>query len=113
MLRMAQRKRKDTKQQPCTAGPGNMLGCCLMFFPFPVGPPEHEHCMLFPLIHLPNSIHDSAISEVQSCVVSRYTIYSVYQSVFVRFRIKITDSLCSATPQGTKDAERPIMREQV
>ena len=26
VLRMAQRKWKDTKQQPCTAGPGNMIG---------------------------------------------------------------------------------------
>ena len=34
VLRMAQRKWKDTKQQPCTAGPGNMLGCCLIYFHF-------------------------------------------------------------------------------
>ena len=32
VLRMAQRKRKDTKQQPGTAEPGNMLGCCLISF---------------------------------------------------------------------------------
>ena len=25
---------KDTKQQPGTAGPGNMLGCCLISFHF-------------------------------------------------------------------------------
>ena len=31
---MAQRKWKDTKQQPGTAGPGNMLGCCLISFHF-------------------------------------------------------------------------------
>ena len=30
VLWMAQRKWKDTKQQPGTAGPGNMLGCCLI-----------------------------------------------------------------------------------
>ena len=34
VLRMAQRKWKDTKQQPCTAVPGNMLGCCLIIFRF-------------------------------------------------------------------------------
>ena len=27
---MAHRKRKETKQQPGTAGPGNILGCCLV-----------------------------------------------------------------------------------
>ena len=31
---MAHRKRKETKQQPGTAGPGNMLGCCLISFHF-------------------------------------------------------------------------------
>ena len=41
VLRMAQRKWKDTKQEPGTAGPGNML---LSFFPFPVGHPDQEHC---------------------------------------------------------------------
>ena len=27
---MAHRKWKETKQEPGTAGPGNMLGCCLL-----------------------------------------------------------------------------------
>ena len=27
---MSHRKRKETKQQPGTAGPGNILGCCLV-----------------------------------------------------------------------------------
>ena len=27
---MSHRKQKDTKQQPGTAGPGNILGCCLV-----------------------------------------------------------------------------------
>ena len=31
---MAHRKWKETKQLPCTAGPGNMLGCCLISFHF-------------------------------------------------------------------------------
>ena len=31
---MAHRKWKETKQQPGTAGPGNMLGCCLVSFLF-------------------------------------------------------------------------------
>ena len=36
--RMANRKWKETKQQPGTAGPGNMIGCYYVsFFPFPVG----------------------------------------------------------------------------
>ena len=34
VLRMAQRKWKDTKLQPGVAGPGNMLGCCLISFHF-------------------------------------------------------------------------------
>ena len=31
---MAHRKWKEAKQLPGTAGPGNMLGCCLIFFHF-------------------------------------------------------------------------------
>ena len=31
---MAHRKWKETKMQPGTAGPGNMLGCCLVIFHF-------------------------------------------------------------------------------
>ena len=31
---MAHRKRKDTKLQPVTAGPGNMIGSCLVSFHF-------------------------------------------------------------------------------
>ena len=31
---MAHRKWKETKLQPGTAGPGNMLGCCLLCFHF-------------------------------------------------------------------------------
>ena len=31
---MAHRKWKEIKQQPGTAGPGNMLGCCLVYFHF-------------------------------------------------------------------------------
>ena len=31
---MAQRKFKETKLQLGTAGPGNILGCCLIFFLF-------------------------------------------------------------------------------
>ena len=34
---MAHRKWKEAKQLPGTAGPGNMLGCCLIFFHF-LGP---------------------------------------------------------------------------
>ena len=30
--RMAHRKWKETKQQPGKAGPGNMIGCCLVSF---------------------------------------------------------------------------------
>ena len=32
VLRMAHRIWKETKQQPNTAGPGNMLDCCLVSF---------------------------------------------------------------------------------
>ena len=32
--RLPHRKWKETKQQPGTAGPGNMLGCCLVSFHF-------------------------------------------------------------------------------
>ena len=31
---MAHRKGKEAKQLPGTAGPGNMLGCCLISFHF-------------------------------------------------------------------------------
>ena len=31
---MSHRKRKETKQQPGTAGPGNILGCCLVSLRF-------------------------------------------------------------------------------
>ena len=34
VLRMAHRIWKETKQEPGTAGPGNMLGCCLIYFHF-------------------------------------------------------------------------------
>ena len=34
VLRMGHRKWKETKQEPGTAGPGNMLGCCLNSFHF-------------------------------------------------------------------------------
>ena len=34
VLRMAHRIWKETKQEPGTAGPGNMLGCCLNYFNF-------------------------------------------------------------------------------
>ena len=34
VLRMAHRMWKETKQQPGTAGTGNMLGCCLVSFHF-------------------------------------------------------------------------------
>ena len=34
VLRMAHRIWKETKQEPATAGPGNMLGCCLIPFHF-------------------------------------------------------------------------------
>ena len=31
---MSHRKRKETKHQPGTGGPGNILGCCSVSFPF-------------------------------------------------------------------------------
>ena len=31
---MSHRKQKETKQQPVTAGPGNILGCCLVYLSF-------------------------------------------------------------------------------
>ena len=34
VLRIAHRIWKETKQDPGTAGPGNMLGCCLISFHF-------------------------------------------------------------------------------
>ena len=44
---MAYRKWKECKQQPGTAGPGNMLGCCLIYFHFlwaihPIRPVEED-----------------------------------------------------------------------
>ena len=36
VLRMAHRIWKETKLQPGTAGPGNMPGCCLISFHFPL-----------------------------------------------------------------------------
>ena len=39
------RKWREIQQQPGTVGPGNMLGCCLIYFHFlSVGHPEHGHC---------------------------------------------------------------------
>ena len=38
---MARKIWKETKQQPGTVGPGFLL----IFFPFPVGHPEHKHCI--------------------------------------------------------------------
>ena len=52
---MAHRKWKEAKQLPGTAGPGNMLGCCLIYFHFlwaihPIRPvllsSAHLHCIL-------------------------------------------------------------------
>ena len=40
---MTRRKWKETKPQPGTAGPGNRLGCCLVFS-FPVGHPMSAGC---------------------------------------------------------------------
>ena len=34
VLRMAHRIWRETKHEPGTAGPGNMLGCCLISFHF-------------------------------------------------------------------------------
>ena len=34
VLRMAHKKKKETKQEQGTAEPGNMLGCCLNSFDF-------------------------------------------------------------------------------
>ena len=34
VLRIAHRKWKETKQEPDTAGTGNMLGCSLVYFHF-------------------------------------------------------------------------------
>ena len=34
VLRMAHMIWKETKQEPGTAGPDNMLGCCLVYFHF-------------------------------------------------------------------------------
>ena len=46
---MAHRKRKETKLQPSTAGPGNMLGCCLISFHFlrAIHPIRPVHIILF------------------------------------------------------------------
>ena len=40
--RIAHRKLKETKQEPGTAGPGNMLGCCLVSFYFLFPHPVHD-----------------------------------------------------------------------
>ena len=45
---MAHRKWKEAKQLPGTAGPGNMLGCCLIYFHFlwaihPIRPVVSDH----------------------------------------------------------------------
>ena len=43
---MAHRKWKEIKQQPGTAGPGNMLGCCLISFHF-LGAIRPVQCLVF------------------------------------------------------------------
>ena len=40
------RKWKETKQQPDTAEPGNMLGCCLISFHFLWGQTIYVHCTI-------------------------------------------------------------------
>ena len=50
--RIAHRKGKETKQQPGTAGPGNMLGCSLISFHFlwaihPIRPVQKQSIALF------------------------------------------------------------------
>ena len=57
---MAHRKWEETKHQPGTAGPGNMLGCCLISFHFlwaihPIRPVyTHSHI---------RTLFDSALGE--------------------------------------------------
>ena len=67
--RMAHRKWKEIKQQPGTAGPDNMLGCCLISFHFLLAilcpqavetleRTAHEHLVLI-VLHMGNLEIDS------------------------------------------------------
>ena len=50
---MTHRKWKETKQLPGTAGPGNMLGCCLNFF--------HFRCDIHPICPVQKSIQNDTV----------------------------------------------------
>ena len=54
---MAYRKWKECKQQPGTAGPGNMLGCCLIYFHFlwaihPIRPVQSKSELSRPILDI-------------------------------------------------------------
>ena len=51
---MSHRKRKETKQQPGTAGQGNILGCCLVSLHFPCNIPS-IHSVRYACIPPPSS----------------------------------------------------------
>ena len=69
VLRMAHRIWIETKQHSGTAGPGNMLGCCLITFYFLWV--ILSTSTVISLRYLPNSIQNSFISGVQFFVVTR------------------------------------------
>ena len=68
--RIADRKWKEIKQQPGTAGQHAWL--LLSFFPFPVGHPEHEHCTGFKCY---NTRHIKRVGQLDSqVIVSRHCL---------------------------------------
>ena len=76
---MAHRKWEEIKQQPGTAGPGNMLGCCLLPFHFlwAIHPIRPVHC----LSHLLNvrAVMRDAISPRVTVMQNPMAAYHAYE----------------------------------
>ena len=62
---MARRIWKETKQEPGTAGPGNMLGCCFVSFHFlwaVLCPQAVEHAaVIIPHMEINSELHPSQL----------------------------------------------------
>ena len=93
---MAHRKWKETKVQPATAGPGNMLGCCLVSFHF-----------LWAIL-CTQAVHTFAISRYSEACSS--TLASTYSSGSSSERKVVTTDLhhlCTSSHTGTS-ASAPL-----
>ena len=86
---MAYRKWKETKQLPGTAGPGNMLGCCLISFHYlcdihPIHPVLFEN----PTIVLQSKDlwpqHDK-IRDMAECWKAKWKSEGIDSSYFINF----------------------------